>query len=335
MALHYISGRIDENSFQQFCERQKIDPQKAVYIFPGNNGHHGKNHNLYSYKNGAGLAVLAGQLTAKGRPVLSLPTTGMESWSENEDIKRTVSGAIADLWRAYGAGYDLVLPVREHGNQNYFSKALDKTSLEPNFWGGIQKSPNKPLADHYIAHLNLLAQFSAIENEEEKNQFLKALAKNHPALHAAFLEGQKMLPEDPWLRQSEKKTSAIKKPIPAKQDIKAPLKQETKTSPELEQHTVRISEISLEPASKKSDAPRASTVLMIGSGLLAAGGAVGLLLGSLAMAGVISLFFPPLVFLIAGGAAAAAGLAGFGIFAVKRLLEKDTEAPDCTVQIIK
>lgn len=220
MAILYLSGKVDKNGYINLCENNKIEAEKAVFIFPGNTGHHGSKHNLYSVKSGSGLAIPAGELGRDGFPVLSLPTTGMENWSKDEKIEGIANKAIADLWRAVGAGYHLVLPVRNHNNDTYFSESLKDTKVEPNFWGGIQMKPNKALADHYTNHLNILTQFIAVIGTQQEEEALEEIRKKHPDLVEAYHTGKKMKENDSWLQspanaasEREKKTPKVIKEI--------------------------------------------------------------------------------------------------------------------------
>jgi hypothetical protein len=214
MSLLYYYGWANYLNYVKFCEKNGTTPDKAVFLFPGNASHHGKNHNLYTKKGGGGLAAFSGELGDKGLPVLSLPTTGMGKWATDTIIKQTVQGAVDDLWKAVGAGYDLVLPVRDHENKKYFDSPLETTvseyddklemmiekPVEPSFWGAIEKTPNKPLAKFYINQLNILAQFMAVKGTEKEATFLSELGKNQLNLVAAYRKGQQMQSNDPWLQ---------------------------------------------------------------------------------------------------------------------------------------
>ncbi len=114
MRMLYVEGPINVNSFEQRCRQNGLEPNKVVFLFPGNDGHHGPQTTLFSIKSGGGLASLAGANGQKGYPVLSLPTTSMEQWANNMRQQGIVRGAIEDLYRALGAGYNFMLPIREH-----------------------------------------------------------------------------------------------------------------------------------------------------------------------------------------------------------------------------
>ncbi len=188
--------------YRKFCSDNNTSAEQSVFLFPGNKSHHGDAHNLYSIKSGAGLASVAGQLGQKELPVLSLPTTQMGDWAFNAGTQKIAEDAIADLCRAVGAGYDLVLPVRPYQKKNnlYFSMLLKKKTIEPNFWGGIQRASNKPLGDYYITHLNLLARFMKYKDTKKNGAFLEKMEKEHPYLVAAYKNGKDMKADDPWLK---------------------------------------------------------------------------------------------------------------------------------------
>lgn len=231
MTLLYFYGWADYPIYNKFCESNHTSPEKSVFIFPGNQGHHRTMHNLYSRKGGAGLAAFTGSLGDKGLPVLSLPTTGMNNWATDITIQSTVNGAVEDLWKAVGAGYDLVLPVREFDSENnkFFDNPLEKKlegfelEIEPSFWGENLKTPNKPLAKFYIDHLNLLNQFMAVKDTDKEESFLSNLEKNHPDLIAAFRQGKEMRPGDPWLQNPVKQTKSVVQSPSTKQIRSSPI----------------------------------------------------------------------------------------------------------------
>jgi hypothetical protein len=199
MAIFYFQGNIALESFKIFCADNLVARDKAVFIFPGNASHHTASHNLYSIKDGSGLANIARQLGEKGYPVLSLPTTGMEDWSISSTTQKLVDNAIADLWRAIGAGFDLILPVREHSGTKYFSNPINDSIFEPSFWGGIQIQANKNLADYYILHLSLLQEFLGNNEINLKKEFLKNLPMGNNNLVIAYNAGKSMSLDDLWL----------------------------------------------------------------------------------------------------------------------------------------
>lgn len=195
----YVEGFIDIPTVQKAAKENNLDPKKVVFLFPGNSSHHLKGTNLYTIKGGAGLAIPAQNLGSLGYPVLSLPTTNMEKWSTDLKQQQTVNGALADLYRAVGAGYHLLLPVRSHHNTTYFDSGLADTDglAEPSFWGLNLKTPNKPLATHYIQELDTLAEFIKLPEEE---RIKAAQADSLNPFFAAYLEGLQMQEDDPWLQ---------------------------------------------------------------------------------------------------------------------------------------
>lgn len=205
MTCYYFSEtRITLNSYRKYCSENNI--KYPVFIFPGNRSHHSSNHNLYSIKSGAGLASLAENIGRAGLPVLSLPTTSLSNYSNDSQSQAIAQKAVADLWKAVGKGYSLVIPVRNHKNAQYFSQPLAGTGLEPSFWGGVESTPNKSLADFYTAQLNILAQF--INNQTDVALATKAThltiypsdVTNIPQFaREAYLAGQSMEDNDPWL----------------------------------------------------------------------------------------------------------------------------------------
>lgn len=191
----YIQGYINVSAFRKAASEHNLDPRKLVFIFPGNSSHHGANNNLFSIKGGGGLAVPAGQLGQLGYPVLSLPTTSMEHWETDDEQKQIVKNAIADLYRAFGAGYSLLLPIRKHANSTYFDSSLAvEGNVEPSFWGANALRPNKPLAHYYIQELNRLDAFIASPTDES-NPFWEA-----------YNNGGCMREDDLWLQRPTQRT---------------------------------------------------------------------------------------------------------------------------------
>lgn len=208
----YVEGFIDLPTFQKKAKEQNLDPKKVVFLFPGNSGHHVKGTNLYTIKGGGGLAIPAQNLGRLGYPVLSLPTTSMEKWSSDSKQQQTVKDALADLYRAVGAGYHLLLPVRSHDDTTYFDSGLADTKdlLEPSFWGQNLKTPNKPLATHYIQELDKLAVFIKLSEEE---RLKAAQADSTNPFFEAYLDGLQMKEDDPWLQLP----NTVKKQLPSVQ----------------------------------------------------------------------------------------------------------------------
>lgn len=216
----YKQGWLDERQFDIECSDIGTDPKRTVLIFPGNPGHHTKNTTLFSIKYGAGLAALATTLGNTGHPVLSLPTTGMESWYQDTQTQQIAQTAIADLYRALGAGFSLLLPVRPHINNAYFSQALlNCPGCEPNFWGGIQNTPNQALSDYYLTELAKLHQFIYL-SDEKKRQTIAAEPSNFR--YQAFLDGEKkQTTHDQWLTPNRQ--TPLIKPRPLTQAKNKPL----------------------------------------------------------------------------------------------------------------
>ncbi len=198
----YFEGFVNERTFSQTVSQKGINPddKNVVLIFPGNAGHHGDQNNLFSIKGGTGLGVPASTLGSKGHPVLSLPTTSMGNWSTRQSQQQIVQGAIEDLYRAVGAGFHLCLPVRGHVDTTYFDNGLADTDgvAEPSFWGETLKTPNKPLAQHYITELDKLAAFLDLSEEE---QLQTARSNTDNPLYTAYLDGLQMDANDPWLKK--------------------------------------------------------------------------------------------------------------------------------------
>lgn len=236
MALIYLSnGRINHTVFERVCDghaaqeppQDRPTPKGAqgyVFLFPGNSSHHGKGTRLFSRKTGGGLATVAAELGSYHYATLSLPTTTMEKWTaENQTSSeaRVVAGAIADVYRAVGAGFNLVLPVRGHVDDTYFSDRVlsndpfnttwelrhvgevdiahetqKELQQEPSFWGGIQAVANKELADHYAENLDKLHAFASKPLDEQIDHAIENI--KDPRFEA-FLDGySKRLRNDPW-----------------------------------------------------------------------------------------------------------------------------------------
>lgn len=209
MPFMYIQGRVDVRTYKELCQNNGFDAEekKCVFIFPGNSSHHALGSTLFSVKAGGGLAAASAAIGTAGYPTLSLPTTSMEQWSANSRQQQIVHGALVDLYKALGAGYQLILPVREHEDTRYFDYSLDSAEfpLEPSFWGGIQAAANKPLANHYIKELNALSLFMSLSSEERDKQ--RQTAQTNP-LYQAYAQGQTMVIDDPWLVGAKKAVGA-------------------------------------------------------------------------------------------------------------------------------
>lgn len=160
----YIEGRVDLETYQRaYSDKQSRIDKKIVFVFPGNPTHHTPGTTMFTVKRGGGLAHYAGLIGEAGFPVLSLPTTGLEGWTpqENNRDHLLANRAVADLYKAIAEGYRLMIPVRPHEDNEYFDAPLQGTdNKEPSFWKGIQRASNKPLANMYALHLDNLRRFT-------------------------------------------------------------------------------------------------------------------------------------------------------------------------------
>ncbi|MDF1758640.1 MAG: hypothetical protein P1U74_10150 [Legionellaceae bacterium] len=197
----YFQGVIDSKAYEVFCTYNSLDIDRAVFIFPGNYSHHTEESTLYSIKTGGGLAAVAEELGLIGVPTLSLPTTGMEDWYESDFTQAAVANAVCDLSKAVGAGFELILPVREHTNNTYFSNPLANSPFEPSFWGGIQFSPNIPLADYYINNLQVLSTLPLNASPETLDDFFKNIPEDFQFMKDAYNYGSAEHEDDPWFRK--------------------------------------------------------------------------------------------------------------------------------------
>jgi hypothetical protein len=138
---------------------------KALFVFPGNTNHNTPTTTPHSYKSGKGLARVAKEWTGKGRAALSLPTKTNGIALATGITDKTKEEAVLALWKAAGAGFKIVLPVRPKESEGYFARAQKffvnerREKLEPNFWGGVEKSGNPELAKYYLEQLLLLKKF--------------------------------------------------------------------------------------------------------------------------------------------------------------------------------
>ncbi|RUQ81873.1 hypothetical protein [Legionella septentrionalis] len=307
--LFIKQSTITLKSYEEFCKHQNHEEifkhRKYVFIFPGNETHHGGAHNLYSVKGGAGLAALARVLGHAGWPVLSLPTTTMENWATNRGQQKTVTQALCDLWRAAGAGYTLVLPVRSHQNGDYFHQPLANSQDEPNFWGGVQLAANKPLANYYTEQLNLLTQFlnECEENPSLKVHRLQEIEKQYPHLVQSYWDGQGKHPEDPWFAKPGQHKMADRGSRQANQ------------SPFVKKEEQAQQRLSSQAATAGKS--NAWLYLTLGCGVLATASATALITGFLASLAVISIAMSPVALMITAAATLAGSLAGAGFFAYK------------------
>ena len=197
MTLIYIEGMVTVPAFEQKCAESGLLPQHVVFLFPGNSGHHGPNCTLFSIKGGGGLAKAAYDIGNAGYPTLSLPTTTMENWPTDTNQQNIVLGALEDLYRAIGAGYHLMLPVRAHTKQFFKADLADNPGTEPSFWGQNNLIPNPELAKHYIEQLDKLAKFISLPEKERKEKI--EVSSDNP-LFQAYLLGQAMKDDDRWFQ---------------------------------------------------------------------------------------------------------------------------------------
>ncbi len=205
MPIIYVEGALSAKRIKAVCDQHGLSPKKTVFLFPGNNTHH-QESTLFSLKTGGGLANTAAEHGTLGGPTLSLPTTNFSVYDgvldfEDVDTKALVENAIADIYRAHGAGFDFILPVRPHESSEYFTKGFDNNpSLEPSFWKGIQRTSNLLLADHYMAALDQFNAFTALSPADQLQ-----LAQSDPGnpYYQAYLKGLNHGNDDPWLSSND------------------------------------------------------------------------------------------------------------------------------------
>lgn len=65
-------------------------------------------NSLFIPKIGGGLAAIAYDLALNGIPTLSLPTTGMSEFN-NDEPPELAQQAIADVWRAIGFDFNIAI----------------------------------------------------------------------------------------------------------------------------------------------------------------------------------------------------------------------------------
>jgi hypothetical protein len=224
-----MSGGVDKDKLDAFCKDKGVKAENAVFVFSGNTSHHGTGVSLYSKKSGAGLAEAAGMLSDAGRPVLSLPTTGIASVTDQASIPDIAKQAVADLWKAVGFGLNIVLPVVEKGKRpkkdadgkviadefveadRYFPAGCQfagTTPYEPRFWGGVEGTSNPELARYYFVQLLELQKFMNL-NAGDKLAYINDVETKveyvayKPLIHA-YKDGQaaKVDPsKDPWFQK--------------------------------------------------------------------------------------------------------------------------------------
>ncbi|MGL5742764.1 MAG: DUF5617 domain-containing protein [Legionella sp.] len=217
MSIIHMQGKVTTTTYEAICEKSGHNPKdkKCIFIFPGNSSHHRPGTTLFSIKGGAGLALASQNIGRAGYPTLSLPTTSMEQWSTDKQQQDTVQGAIADIYKAIGAGYHIVLPVRPHNNTNYFDEGLFPDGLlEPNFWGGVQTTANKPLANYYINELKNLSLLLSLATDERDK---KAQSEKENPFYQAYLQGRAMQADEPCLVPLKHEETARKKAAPDKE----------------------------------------------------------------------------------------------------------------------
>ncbi|RUQ81871.1 hypothetical protein [Legionella septentrionalis] len=281
--LLFNESQITAENYQEFCKQNGKDPKQCVFVFPGNPSHHTPEHTLFSVKEGkSNLNAVAQRFGEAGFPTLSLPTV------LNQDISLP-QRAMADLWRAAGAGYTIILPVRPFGEKGqYFNSPLSKSNnyaVELNFWGGNEGEPNPGLGHFYNTYIVNLHTFLHMRETGEPNraQHLQNFSRQmqgfnlHQNLANSYTTGE-LYPQDAWLQPPQPKPSSTFSPY---------------------------------------------LLLAIGSGVLGAAGAATIVVGALALAQVIAILCPPVALLAAGAVAAAAGMAGVGLFAYKHSQSKN------------
>jgi hypothetical protein len=204
----YIKGMVSNDTLRSVIP-PGLDENRAVFVFPSNTGHHRKDgsaKSLFTPKRGGGLAKASSNWGDADNPTLGLPTTGMPVVKSPKDVGIIAHGAITDLYKAMGAGFHLIIPIRPH-KKRFFENGLDgEPGFEPSFWGGIDTTLNKGLAKFYIDELNKLDPFAKLLDaqskktpSEEDNLQLQQFKEENPSLWEAYQEGQKASAKnDPW-----------------------------------------------------------------------------------------------------------------------------------------
>lgn len=168
--------KLTKDSFIHSIKEADLALDQVVFIFPGNSEHHPQNSLFPKVTQGHGLAKVARKL-CDSCSTLSLPTT----WRDGEQVSDAIKEeAVADLWRMVGFGYSLVLPVRKHIDDTYFSEWMykfeeDEYGFEPAFFGGSEHEPNLVLADFYSNNLYQLRKFL---NKSERKQVETAVPED-------------------------------------------------------------------------------------------------------------------------------------------------------------
>lgn len=183
-----------------------ISPKQAVFVFPSNTDHHNKDGSpiggLHGIKRGGGLARVAQDWGVDGNPTLGLPTSGMKIVGSAQDVGEIAHGAVKELYKALGAGFHLMFPVRNHSpHKGYFGGELDGAKgKEPSFWGGIDTTPNKGLSAFYLEELNKLDKFAKLlevinsksfTSKEKQLHQLETFKVENPILWRAYQAGIK------------------------------------------------------------------------------------------------------------------------------------------------
>ena len=193
--LEYLKGKIDRDAFLKHCKDSfNLQPKHTVFIFPSNAKHHGKDTTLVSVKKGSGLAEVAQKLGESGYPTLGLPTKGMSKWPGDKTQCEIVDSALYNLFRAVGAGYNVVLPVRERkeGKDAFEHDLAACKGYELSFWGGVVKPDNPKLAAHYDGMVSILDTFMKVQDNTKRLIFLQNMLQ----LAEAHAEAYKDRPEN-------------------------------------------------------------------------------------------------------------------------------------------
>ena len=148
--MNITDTTVNASIFELFCEGQRLDPTKTVYVFFHSGNYHAS-HSLFSIKAGNGNAAKAAYyITKSGYPALSLPIQVGE---------KDKMSAIGDIWKAIGYGFKVVLPVRIHKDNKYFSDSIKiyNVDYEPAFWEDESyKESYKGVGDWYLAQIKLM-----------------------------------------------------------------------------------------------------------------------------------------------------------------------------------
>lgn len=213
MASFFLfEGDIDPQSYDHFFLGYNIE--NTVFIFPGNEEHHGPDVSLVSKKDGEGLAKATASIFDSQNknnscfPSLSFMNTyyngstltfdlpksfndepiNAKYFGTLDKITKKVKGqitgkkipdicknAVLDLWIAIGAGYDVCLPVRKFKNY-FFSKPLKGTKkLEPSFGGDNNKVRQPKLYDFYRRHIEIMRSFLGKSDADQNQDSLETI----------------------------------------------------------------------------------------------------------------------------------------------------------------